>query len=462
MTGQVSLEKKDALQATLTIRLTPDVYKPKVEEQIQVYRRKANIPGFRKGMAPMGIIKKMVGKSIFVDEINKMASDALYNYLRDEQIDILGEPLPSADLNPEIDFDQEGDFTFYFDLGLAPEFELNFTPKDKLIRYNITPTAEDLDEEIQNILRRYGKLESIQKSEQDKDSISGLLTELDENGHKLEGGIENKSTTVLLEMIEDLETRESLRGKGAGDAVNVDIYKLFNHNEGVISSTTSVPKEGLSDLNPTFKLEISEVKRFSPAEENQDLYDKVFGAGEVSDAETFRAKVKESMERYYLSEAEHHLDHMIQHLIMENHPFELPDAFLKRWLVQSYSDQYADDNIEEKYGREASGLKMHLITEKVMKTYQIEVSREELDQTSIGYTMQMLRQYGLNNPDPSLVASFEKKNREDKTYMNKIRDMVLNGKMYEKVKELITIESKDITSKEFYAMIEDHNTKHNH
>lgn len=462
MTAQVSLQKKDNLNAILTIQLTPNDYRPKIEDQLKDYRKKANIPGFRKGMAPMGIVKKMVGKAIFVDEINKLASDSLYNYLKENDIDILGEPLPSNELNAEIDFDQEGDFTFHFDLGLAPEFELSFSAKDKLIRYDIEPNQKDLDEEIENLLRRYGKLTKIDAAEDGKDSITGLLTELDENGHPLEGGVAGKSATVLLEMIEDPETRQNITGKSTGTTLNVDIFKLFNNNEGVISSSTEIPKEGVQDLGPMFSFEITEIKRFSPAEENQDLYDKVFGPGEVTDSESFRQKVKESMSMYFQSEAEHHLDHMIQHLIMDNHGFALPDDFLKRWLKQSYADQYNDDNIDEKFSSEANGLKMQLITEKLVKTYNIEISRQELDQTSMGYTAQMLRQYGISNPDPQLIASFEKKNREDKSYMTRIRDMVINGKMYEKIKELITIETTKINSGDFYDMIKKHNEKHNH
>lgn len=462
MTAQVSLQKKDNLNATLTIQLTPNDYRPKVEDQLKEYRKKANIPGFRKGMAPMGIVKKMVGKAIFVDEINKLASDSLYNYLKENDIDILGEPLPSNELNAEIDFDQEGDFVFHFDLGLAPGFELNFSAKDKLTRYDIEPEEKDLDEEISNILRRYGSLTTIEKAEDSKDSITGLLTELDENGHPFEDGVTAKRSTVLLEMIEDEKTRQELTGKTVGSIVNVDIFKLFNNNENVISSTTEIPKEGIQDLGPIFSFEITEIKRFAPAEENQELYDKVFGPGEASDQATFREKVKESMKMYFQSEAEHHLDHMIQHLIMDNHAISLPDDFLKRWLRQSYPDQYNDDNIEEKFSNEANGLRMQLITEKLVKTYNIEISRQELDQTSMGYTAQMLRQYGISNPDPQLIASFEKKNREDKTYMNRIRDMVVNGKMYEKVKELVTIETQKIGSTAFYDMIKKHNEKHNH
>lgn len=462
MTSTVSLEKKDNLNALLTINLTPEDYKPKVEDQLKEYRKKANIPGFRKGMAPMGIVKKMVGKAIFVEEVNKLASDKLFGYLKDNNIDILGEPLPSSEKESRADFDTEDNFVFHFDIGLAPEFQLNFSAKDKLIRYHIIPAEKDLNEEIDNLCRRYGKLSTIEKAENDKDSVTGLLTELDENGQPIAEGVENKSSTVLLEMIQDEETRKKLTGITVGQKITVDIFKLYNNNQAVISSTTGVPKEGVNDLGPMFSFEVTEIKRFIAAEVNQELFDKVFGPGEVSSETEFKEKVKENMSMYFASEAEHHLDHMIQHLILDNHPFSLPDAFLKRWLQNSYSDQYNADTIDDKYEKEANGLKMQLITEKLVKEHNIEISRQELDQTSMGYTAQMLRQYGISNPDPELIANFEKRNREDRNYMSRIRDMVINGKVNEQVKQLITITEKDITSTDFYAMITEHNEKHKH
>lgn len=462
MTANVSLEKKDNLNALLTINLTQDDYKPKIEHQLKEYRKKANIPGFRKGMAPMGIVKKMVGRSIFIDEVNKLASESLFGYLKANNIDILGEPLPSLEKTTQADFDNEGDFVFYFDLGLAPDFELNFSSKDQLIRYDIEASEEDLNEEIENVARRYGKLSTIATAQDDKDSVTGLLTELDENGQPFEGGVAGKSITVLLEMIKDEETKNNLMGKEVSALVNVDIFKLYNNNEAVISSSTGVPKEGVNDLNRLFQFEITEMKRFTPSELNQELFDKVFGEGVVDNLDTFKEKIKENMGMYFQSEAEHHLDHMIQHLIIDNHGFMLPDSFLKRWLLNTYKDQYNQDNIDDKYEKEANGLKMQLITEKIVRTYNLEISRQELDNTSMGYTAQMLRQYGINNPDPELIASFETKNREDNAYMTRIRDMVINGKVNEQVKQLVAIEVKKIKSKDFYDLIKTHNEKHNH
>jgi trigger factor len=195
---------------------------------------------------------------------------------------------------------------------------------------------------------------------------------------------------------------------------------------------------------------------------NQSLFDKVFGEGVVHDETEFLEKISENLEMYFRSEAEHQLDHEIQHLLMDKHNFQLPDSFLKRWLREKYPDTYNEDTVDDRYSKEADTLKMQLISERIISTYNLEVTKTELDQTSIGYTVQMLRQYGMSNPEPELISSFEHKNREDKHYMDRIRDMVINRKVDEQVKKMITIDSKEISSGDFYKMIEEHNKKHNH
>jgi trigger factor len=462
MAANVLFEKKDNLNALLTINISQDDYKHRVEEQLKEYRKKANIPGFRRGLAPIGMVKRLVGKSILADEINQLVNERLLGYLKENNVDILGEPLPSKETPTQIDFDSEIDFIFHFDLGLSPSFELNVSPKDKLYRYNIKADKSALDEELDRIRKRYGSLVRQLKTESLNDSVSGLLTELDENGQTLEGGVASKPTTVLLEMVKDKETFDKLMGLEVGSRVDVDIFKLFNNNEGVISNTLGLPKEGVKDLNPLFLLEATEIKRFEPAKIDHVLFDKVFGEGVVNNEAEFLEKIEENLEMYFSSEAEHHLDHQIQHLLMDNHKFQLPDSFLKRWLKDRYADTYNDDNIDDRYEKEADTLKMQLISERIISQFHLEVTKTELDQTSIGYTAQMLRQYGMSNPDPELISTFERKNREDKHYMDRIRDMVIHRKVDEQVKQMITIEGQDISSGDFYKMIEEHNKKHNH
>lgn len=458
----VTFEEKDALNALLTIEFQPEDYQPRLDSELKKYRKNARIPGFRPGTAPMGMVKKMVGKALLVEEINRMASESLNNYIRENNLDILGQPISSNDHESVMNFDQPDTFTFHFDLGIAPKFDLNISDKDSLTRYAISIDDKTVDEEIDNNCRRYGKMNEIEMTETDQDSIKGLLTELDDKGEPFEGGVEGKESTVLLEMVKDEKLRKSLMGLKVGDTKDVDIFAFFNDNRKVLGSTLGLPEEGLNDLNKTFRLEVTELKRFTPAEVNQELFDTLFGKDAVSSEEEFRSKIRENLESYYASEAENQLDHMISHLILEKHNLVLPDEFLKRWLMQSYEDTYNAENVDELYEQESNQLRNQLITEKVIEQFKLEVTEEEINQVSIGYTAQMLRQYGMGNPDLETIRYFEQKNKEDQNYMRRIRDIAVNRKVTDQVKSMITIVEQDINIEDFYKMIESHNHEHNH
>jgi len=458
----VTLEKKDDLNAILSIELKPEDYKPGVEQGLRDYRKTAKVPGFRPGMAPMGMIKKMVGQSIYVDEVNKLANNALFSYLREHKIDILGQPINSEEKESIIDFDKEGDFVFYFDLGLTPQFELNISTKDKLTRYKIQVDDKELEKEMENLSRRYGSLEKIDVTEIEKDSVSGSLTELDSKGKPFEGGVENQQTTVLIEMVKDKRTQNKLIGLKVGDSIEIDIFKLFNDNEKVVASTVGLPAEGVKDLNKKFKFDITEVKRFIPSPIDQSLFDKVFGENVISSEEDFRVKLKENLETYYASEAENHVDHEVQHLIVDNHKLELPDDFLKRWLQQTYPETYTPENTEDNYERESNGLRSQLVRERVLEQAEAKLTEEDITQASYGYTAQMLRQYGMTNPDFETIRQFEQQNRSDQNYMNQVRDLAVNQKVTQIVKSMVAIKEKEVSVEKFYDIINKHNEKHNH
>lgn len=446
----------------LTVEISPEDYQSGVEEKLRNYRKNAAIPGFRKGKVPMGVVKKMVGKSVFVDEVNRVTSDALYNYLQENKVPVLGQPLNNPEATPEPDFDQYGDFKFVFDLGLSPEFDLKITSKDKVTRYVIEVNDAEVEKEVEQVARRYGSLEVTGEVRDEKDSVKGLLTELDSDGNPLEGGVSEQEATILPEIVKDKKTKKVLMGAKTGDELDVDIFKLFNDNESVISQSTGIAAEGVKDLNNTFKFTITEIKKFIPSEINQELFDKVFGEGAVSNEEEFKAKLKENLEIYYKSEAENHLNHEIDHLISDKHELQLPDEFLKRWLMQTKSDTYNEDNIDEAYDREAKVLRDQLVKDKIMDEQNMEATQEELSQASLAYTTQMLRQYGITNPEMEMVKRMEEQNQQDRNYMQRIHDIVLDGKVKDHLKSVITIKEKKTSVEKFYDMIKKHNEKHGH
>lgn len=458
----VTFEKTDELNGILSVSLEKADYDPKVEEQIKTYRKKAQIPGFRPGTAPVPMIKKLYGKSFIAEEVNKLATETMYKYLQDNQIDILGQPLLSINKESDVDFDKSENFTFHFDLGITPSFEFNISEKDSITKYVIEVDEKELENEITNLRKRHGILEKIEESTDESDSILVILTELDTDKNVLEGGVAGKETTVIPELIKDEETKKLFMGVKTGDKVIVNIHKLFNDNETMMATATGMPKEGLNDLNPEFEAEVKNIQKFFPAELNQEFYDKVFGEGVVTDEETFRTKVKENAEIYYNSESEHQLEHQLDHFLLDKHSFSLPDAFLKRWLIEAHPEAYTPENADEKFEQESGALRYQLIQEKAIKQFDIQITEDDINQTALGYSASLLRNYGISNPEFEWVKEFTEKQKGDKRFMDKVREISIQRAVVNQIKKVVTMVEQNISIEGFYEMLKEHNHQHHH
>ena len=457
----VKLENKTDLNATIVVELTPEDYKDQVSKKLKDLRKRANIKGFRIGHAPMGMIKRMHGQNVLVDEVNQVASSTLYDFIQKEELDILAQPLASKEVKSELNFDKEdADYKYAFDVAFAPAFEINISSKDKLIRFAIEVNDEEVDKEIENISKRHGQLVDVEKSEAN-DIVYAKATELDENGSSFEGGLMEKEISFVADLVKNKKEQKKVLGLSKGDTVKVNIFQLFNENETVIANTLGVSKEEANDLNVDFRLEITEVKRSEPAELNQELFDQVMGKGVVKSEEEFRTKTKENLELYYKSEAENHLDFEVDELIKNKHKVKMPDDFLKRWLLETKSEEYNEENIDDRYEQESLGLLYVLVQEKMAKEHGFQVTREDIEQTSLGYTAQMFRQYGMNNPEFSMIEEFSQNQLKDANYIQRMNDIALRRKMTDKVKELVTIKEKKISVEKFYKEINDIRTKAN-
>ncbi len=383
--ANIKVENKTDLNATIVVELKPEDYKPKVENRLKEIKKSANIKGFRVGHAPMGMLKRMHGKTVLVEEVNNLASTSLYDYIKDEKMDILAQPMSSTEVKSKLDFSSDdNDFTYAFDIAFAPEFELNISQKDKLTRYAIEVGDTEVDKEIENVQRRSGNLVDVEKSEA-SDIVYAQATELDEKGAALEGGVvTEKPISFTAELVKDKKLQKKVTGLEKGQEVQVNIFQLFNENITAINNTLGITKEEANDLNPDFKLVVTEVKRNELAELNQELFDSVMGKDVCKDEASFRDKIKENLEIYYKSEAENHLEFEVNELIKKKHPVTMPDAFLKRWLMETKSEEYNADNIDERYKEESVGLLYVLVQEKMAKEYNFSVSKEDLEKTSLG------------------------------------------------------------------------------
>ena len=455
----VTFKKLDDLNAIISIEVKNEDYQDNLNKQFKDYRKKAKIPGFRPGTVPLGMVKQMIGKSVLFEEVNRLTSEELYKYLQDNKIDILGQPMTSSSLESETDFDNYGDFTFHFDLGLAPVFDLKVSTKDKLTRYEIELNGKEVETEIKNLRRQNGKLENIDKSETENDSIVLIMTETNAKGEHKDGGVFEQEVTVLPEVVKSKKVKKQLLNVSVDDELKINVFDLFNDNEMVVSHSLGIEKEAVSSLSKNFIGKVKEIKRVFPAELNQEFFDLVMGPGTVSNEEEFNKKIEENLGSYYVAESEKQLEAEINSVLEKNHQLTLPDDFLKRWLQGTKPETYTADKVDELYAEESNVLRKQLIREKIAEQENVEVSDEDINQTSFAYTAQMLRQYGLNNPDPAMIQNFEAKNREEKNYLLRIRDVVVEKKVIDKVKDMITIKSKKISVDKFYNEIKKFNDK---
>jgi trigger factor len=458
---ELNFNKIDNLNATLVVTLEQADYAPSVEKELKKQQKQAVIKGFRPGAAPMGMIKSMYAKSILAEEINRLASSGLYDYLKEQNIDIIAQPLPSETIESDIDIEKGEKFVFAFDLGLAPIFDFNISNKDSLDKYVISVDDAEVDKEIENLGKRYGKLETVEVSEE-KDVIYATATELNESNTSFEGGVNDKEISFTADLITDEAVKKQLTGVQAGTVLNLNIYSLFNENHTVIASTLGIAKEAVADLNPTFKISITEIKRQIPAELNQELFDQVMGEGVVTDIDAFRAKIKENLEAYYKNESDQQVEHMISHLLEEKHEVPLPDAFLKRWLLNTKEEQYSAENIDERYENESKVLKEILIREKAAAQYELKVEQQDIEDASLGYTLSLFRNYGMQNPDFEFVKKFSDDSLKKRDYIEQMNDIAIRRKVYNQVKEIISYNEKPVSIEEFYKLIETHNHQHQH
>jgi trigger factor len=458
---EVTFEKKGALEAAVKIRISKEDYAPRVEAEIKKTQKKVNMPGFRPGNAPMGMVKKMYGKGIYVDEVNKIASEALFGYLDENKIEYLAQPMMAENDAVVANFDVEEDFEFVFELGLAPNVQLNLGESDKVTRYKIKVNESEIDKEIESIRRRYAVQEETESADE-KDIVYLNASELGEDGKPFEGGLVDKNISTTPDLVKDADLKKQLIGIKVGDQFNGDIFAMFDNNVTVISNVLGIQKEGVADLNKNFSFTVTEIKRMVPAELNQELFDTVFGEGRATDMESFRRLLQEDLEQYYASEAENMFEHNVDHLITDKHEFELPENFLKRWLLENNKEDFSADTIDEKFKTEAKQLRYTLLRNQVISDNDVKITPEEVESMSISYSAQMLRQYGMPNADFALIRQISDNNKKEKGYMNRMTEMVAQRKFMELAKTKVNAIEKEVGVEEFYAIIRKHNEEHNH
>ena len=442
----ITKEKVDDLNAVIKVQLDQADYQGNVDKVLKDHRKKANIPGFRKGHVPMGMIKKQIGTNVLVDEINKILSESLHQFITEQDLNLLGNPLPKLDEQDKVDWENQKDFVFNYDVGIAPEFDVDLGTKLKLDYYKIKVADKDVDKYITDVAKRYGKMTNPDVAAAE-DMLFGKFEELDGSGDVVADGI-NHSSVIIISAVTDKKLQKNLVGAKGGDTFVLDPKKVSEHDTDQ-AAALGVDVSVLKNIIAQFKYTVEKINRVIPADLNQDLFDKVYGPNTVSDEKEFRAKVSDELGKGLSTDADRKLKSDIQDKLIEKLKLKLPNEFLKRWIVASNEKPISPEQIEEEYDQYAKGLKWQLIENKIIKANDIKVTPEEVVEHTKGLLAQQMAGMGLpDNNDEELTETANRVLQNEEEAKN-LYMMMYDTKLMDLYKSSLKLKEKEISYEDF-------------
>ncbi|MGN0049328.1 MAG: trigger factor [Bacteroides sp.] len=447
----VSLQNIDKVNALLTVKLEKADYQEKVDKSLKTFRQKAQIPGFRKGMVPMSLIKKMYGKSVIAEEVNKLLSETVYKYIQDNKVNILGEPLPNEEKQQPIDFDTMEEFEFLFDIALAPEFNAAVSAADKVDYYTIETTDEMVEQQVKSYTQRTGSYQPVE-SYTEGDMLKGLIAELDENGNTKEGGIQVEGAVMMPAYMKNDEQKAKFANAKVNDVLVFNPYTAWDGNTAELASLLKIEKEAAAEMKSDFSYQVTEITRFTPGELNQEIFDQVFGEGNVKSEEEFRGKIKESIAAQLSADSDYKFLLDARKMLMEKvGKLEFPDALLKRVMRLNNPDK-DEKFIEENYDKSIEELTWHLIKEQLIKANEIKVEPEDVTRMAKEATRAQFAQYGMMNVPEELLENYSKEMLKKKESVEGLVNRAIETKLAAALKGQITLEHKNVSMEEFNKM----------
>ncbi|MBT8210896.1 MAG: trigger factor [Eudoraea sp.] len=432
----ITKEQIDDLNAVVKVAISKEDYQDKVDKILKDYRKQANIPGFRKGQVPMGLIKKQYGKAVLVDEVNKLIQDNLNKYLTEEKLDVLGNPLPKQQDN--FNWEEE-EFSFEFELGLAPEFEVSLKTKKSIPHYKIVADKKMVSEQVDRIKRQYGKL--VNKSEIEKGfEVTGTFSnEEEEISHK---------TTIELDKIKAKKSLDSLLGKKVGDTVTLKTKGLFKEAY-LLSGALGIAREKADGLDIQVDFTIEEINDREAAALDQGLFDRLFGEGTVSSEADMRAKIKEDAEKQFEQQADQKLLNDVTERLIEAVKFELPVEFLQKWIQRTGEKQLSEAEAKDEYEKSEKGLRYQLIEGKIIKDHNIELQFDELKEFAKGFIKSQMAQYGQTNPKDEELEPIVMRVLSNQDEVKRLSEQLMSKKLLDLYKEKANLKVKEVTYDNF-------------
>ncbi|MEE2920076.1 MAG: trigger factor [Bacteroidota bacterium] len=437
----VSQTSLDNLRIELAVTLTPEDYTPRVDRNLKRHQKNAQMPGFRKGKVPMQLIKRQYGQSVLAEELNQMLSEQLQAHIQENKLNVLGNPIPSEDKEDSGDWNNPETFTFHYELGLAPALDLDFGKKAKFTRHKVKVDKTAIDNQVKDLQRRHGKMTDPDKSEEN-DMLVGSFVQLDANGSVLEGGITSDST-ISVEFVEDKKTKKALIGLEPGSDVTVDPHKV-SRGQDDLGRMLGISYEQVHDLTGDFKFTVKEVKRLEPHEVNQALFDKVYGEGVVTDNKAFRERVSQDLDGHFDRDAEWVFRRRFVVDLIDHIKMELPDAFLKRWIMLTNENPLTPEQVEEEYPGYAESLRWQILQQTVAEAIDLKVTAEELEGEAKRMVGAQYAQYGMPM-DEETLTNVAKNVLNDEKERRRIADVLVERKVVDDLKTRVTISEKQVS-----------------
>lgn len=444
----IEREETGTLTATLKLKLDPADYGPAVDRVLKEQRKTASWPGFRPGQVPMSIIKKRIGKSVLVNEVERLVDSSLRNYLDENKLQVLGQPLPSEQGIDANNWDEPGEFNFQYEVGMAPAIEVEMDAKLGVEFPVVDVNDELVEREVADMRRRYGHLSDAEVVGAD-DMALGDLIELEAGGEIKPGGLMNRTTITISEL--DEATRGLFLGKAVGDAVTVDPHKISKGHDD-LAKMLGVDHEAVHGLEGNMLFRITDIKRMEPVELGPALFDRVFGPGMVTDEATFRAKVKEGIEGMFRNDSERVYRRLVVRALADKTPIELPDAFLKRWITLTSETPVTPEQVEDGYGDYANSLRRQLLEDRIVTKYGLEAKAEEITGFMRRQLVDQFAQYGIPAPEEERMQEMTGRMLQDQDQVRKVRDLIVERKLIAHFRAMLSPQEKKMPFDDFVKL----------
>ena len=450
---KITFDCPDKINGLLTMTIEPADYQEKVEKTLKDYRKKAQVPGFRPGQVPMGLIKRQYGTAVKVDEVNRLMGEKLYEYIHENKIQMLGDPLPNAEKQQPQDFEKDGDLTFVFDIAVAPEFSVALSGRDKIDYYTIDVDDKLIDQQVQMYASQGGEFVKADVFS-GNDTLTGDLRQLDKKGNTLEGGITTESGMIMPAYIKEDKQKKLFDGCKPGDIITFNPKKAYPDNDAEVAALLKVDKEQVKDLDSDFSFQVTEIRHFQPAEVDQKLFDRVFGEGTVKDEKAFREKIAEQLKAQFSGSSDFKFMQDVRaHLEKKVGKLEFPEALLKRIMLNNNKDK-GEDFVEKNFEGSIKELAWHLIKEQIVNANNIKVEEDDIKRVAREAIRAQFAQYGMSNVPDDVLDNYAAEQLKKRENIDNFVDRAVDLKLTETLKNVVKLNEKTVSLDDFNKLLE--------